>query len=80
VTVRCGKICFAVPVATARRDGHWITQRGQQYRGMVHGPELLSDTRPGPVALRMVAALGADEKQPEPALIVLQNPVLAACL
>jgi hypothetical protein len=28
----------------------------------------------------MVAALGADEKKPEPALIVLQNSVLAACV
>jgi hypothetical protein len=48
--------------------------------GWYTAPELLNDKRPGPVALRMVAALGADEKKPEPALIVLQNSALAACL
>jgi hypothetical protein len=51
--------------------------------GWYTAPELLQDKRAGPVALRMVAALGgavADENKPEPALIVLQNSVLAACL
>lgn len=48
--------------------------------GWYTAPALLEDTRPGPVALRMVAALGADASKPEPALIVLQNEALTKCL
>jgi len=50
--------------------------------GWYTAPELLQDTRPGPVALRMVAALGADEtnNKLEPVLLVLSNVAVSACL
>lgn len=46
--------------------------------GWYTAPLLLKDSRPGPVALRMVASLETDTNAP--ALLVLDNSALAACL
>lgn len=47
--------------------------------GWYTAPERLSDTHPGPVALRIAASL-ADASKDEPVLIVLDNEELATCL
>lgn len=48
--------------------------------GWYTAPMLLDDSRPGPVALRMVANLAASPSAVEPILLVVQNSALAAAV
>lgn len=73
-------ICHGAPTRPLVEMGAGLVQVQTDHIivGWYTAPSLLQDTRPGPVALRAVANL--ETPTTEPALIVLQNVALRACL
>mmetsp|Transcript_23089 Transcript_23089/g.38163 ORF Transcript_23089/g.38163 Transcript_23089/m.38163 type:complete len:213 (+) Transcript_23089:112-750(+) len=65
---------IALGIVSASADGKDVVV------GWYTAPERLTDTQPGPVALRIAANLGSDDASKEPVLLVLDNAALADCL
>ena len=73
-------VCHGTPTRPIVEIAIGLVQQKAENKivGWYTAPALLNDTKPGPVALRMAASL--DTAEFEPALLVLQNAALAACL